>query len=600
MLLKQDLRIKILLGFVLLAVTIMVYWQTGSNEFINFDDPGYVTQNAQVKAGLSRPGLLWAFTSTTESNWHPLTWLSHMMDCQLFGMNPKGHHLVSALLHAANTALLFLFLCRMTGAKWQSAFVAALFALHPLHVESVAWVSERKDVLSTLFGFLTILAYARYVERPSLLRYLTALIAFVLGLMAKPMLVTLPFVLLLLDYWPLGRWPESSIEGRSPSPPPLKLLLEKAPFFFLAAVSSVATFLVQQKGGSVLPLAKLPLLQRIENAIVSYVRYIGKTLWPSDLAVYYPFPENLPGWQVAGSLLVLIGFLLLALWQARRRPYLIVGLLWFLGTLVPVIGLVQVGVQSMADRYTYVPLIGLFLIIGWGIPELFQGWRQRRVFLPIAAAGCLAGLTVCTWQQIGYWQNSAKLFRHAIAVTTANSLVCDKLGLAFLEQGRFDEAIDQFNAALKYQPNNALTYNNLGIAYKDKGMIDEAIENFQIATKLMPKHVEAYFNLGNAYQKKGWFDKAIANYQNAIRLRPEYAEAFNNLGNTYYMEGSVDKAIECFQITLKLNPYVADAHFNLGNIYLRKGLRNQARTEFEATLKLNPGDFEAQRLLNSL
>ena len=392
------LRRDVLVCLFLIITTFAVYWQVHNHDFINLDDDLYITENDQVQKGLSRESVVWAFTTTHAANWHPLTWLSHMVDFQLYGLNPKGHHLTNVFFHLLNTLLLFFVLQRMTGALWRSGFVAALFALHPLHVESVAWVAERKDVLSTLFWLLTIWAYTWYVERPRRTRYLLTLLTFTLGLMAKPMLVTLPFVLLLLDYWPLGRFQvgqldtalsapgQASLSTRSVWSQTLRLIWEKAPFFALAAASSIVTFLVQKGGGAVRPWERFPITIRIANGLVSYVKYMGKMIWPSDLAVFYPHPgASLPIWQAVAAGLLLLSISIAAIRLAKNHPYLAVGWLWYLGTLVPIIGFVQVGGQALADRYTYVSLIGLFIIIAWGVSDIVAKWRYQRVVFIIAA-----------------------------------------------------------------------------------------------------------------------------------------------------------------------------------------------------------------------
>jgi hypothetical protein len=451
----------------LALAVLVVFLPATRHEFVNYDDLEYVTQNGHVQAGLMWESVAWALSSTQASNWHPLTWLSHMLDCQLYGLKAGGHHLTNLLLHAVNTLLLFLVLRQMTGATWRSAFVAALFGLHPLHVESVAWVAERKDVSSTLFWMLTLWTYALYVARgegggargeggasnlrsaqhatqitrPSsgltqsaTLHYSLALVCFALGLMAKPMLVTLPFVLLLLDYWPLGRLQRSTSNAQLPMI--RRLIYEKLPFFALALASSLVTFVVQRKGGAVSSLTTLSVGARIANAAVSYARYLGKTFWPDNLSVLYPHPGHWLVWQVAGAGLLLAGGTAGALALRRRRPYLPVGWLWYVGTLVPVIGLVQVGIQSMADRYMYVPAIGVFIMLAWGLWDLTAGWRGQRVALATGGAVALACCGAVTRSQVGYWTNSETLFRRAVQVTKKNYLAYNNLGYYLSGQGR--------------------------------------------------------------------------------------------------------------------------------------------------------------------
>ena len=478
----------LLLGLALTLSTLVVYWQVQGHAFVTLDDYQYVVENPHVRHGLTPQGIVWAFTTGYASNWHPLTWLSHMLDCTLYGLNPKGHHLNSLLLHLANTLLLFWVLRRMTAALWRSAFVAALFALHPLHVESVAWVAERKDLLSTLFWMMTVGAYARYVERPGLGRYLLTLLLFAFGLMAKPMLVTLPFVLLLLDYWPLGRRHLA----------PLRLIREKLPFFALTTISSIITFSVQKSWGAVI--STLPLKDRIANALVSYVTYIGKTMWPVNLACFYPHPlDTLPRWQVGGSLLLLVGISIFVIRAGRRCPYLPVGWFWYLGTLVPVIGLVQVGAQAMADRYTYIPLIGLFLITAWTAAEV--GSKRSRLRMSLWVGMLLPFLAVGSWLQAQSWRTSVTLFEHALAVTRNNQIAHNNLGNILARQGRFKEASYHLSAAVRLNPNHATSQNNLGSLFMQQGRLQEAIAHLSKAVQIDPEMQEARFNLRIALQR---------------------------------------------------------------------------------------------------
>jgi len=453
----------LLLGLFLMILTFATFEQVRTYDFINYDDNRYITENQHVQSGLTLEGVTWAFTTTHAANWHPLTWLSHMLDCQLYGLNPSGHHLTNLVFHIASTLLLFLVLERMTGALWRSAFVAALFALHPLHVESVAWAAERKDVLSTFFWMLTMWTYVHYVERPGFNRYLLVLLSFVLGLLSKPMLVTLPFVLLLVDYWPLGRFQFGRLSGDRRSHTPkssdtgdqksivLRLIREKVPFFVLCAISSILTIFAQQKIGALGSLESYTLGSRIANASVSYVRYIEKMVWPRHLAVLYPYQQMLPIWKVLGSGLLLVGVSVLVIRAVRKHPYLGVGWFWYLGTLIPVIGLVQVGKQAMADRYTYVPLIGLFVMIAWGVPDLLAGWRFRKVVLSISTGLLLSLLMIVTNLQVKHWQNDITLFEHTLAATSNNFIIHYNLGVAFDRQGKTQEAIAHFAEALRNQ-----------------------------------------------------------------------------------------------------------------------------------------------------
>jgi len=501
------MRYAMMLCLVLGAVTAGVFLQTGDHGFINFDDPGYVTENSCVKGGLTGENVAWAFSATAMSNWHPLTWLSHMLDVELFGLAPRGHHLTNVFFHAASTLLLFFLLAQITGAPWRSLFVAALFALHPLHVESVAWVAERKDVLSGFFWFLTLLLYAGYVKRGGTARYLLALLSFAAGLMAKPMLVTLPVVLLLLDHWPLRRSPLWA------------LVKEKIPFFALSAASAVVTLIAQEQGGAMKTLDAIPLEPRAGNAVIAYVKYIGKMFWPADLAMLYPFPGSIPLWQVfCASLLLLLVSALAIVWR-RRHPYLVTGWFWFLVTLVPVIGIVQVGGQSMADRYTYIPLTGLFLACAWGVSDLLQGWRYRKAVLPVLAAMVVAASGAVAWRQVGYWRDNITLYRHTLEITDGNYLIRNNYGIALAQEGRLDEAIDRYLASLKIDPNRPATHNNLGFAYFRKGMVDHAILQFQMANALNSDYAEAHNNLGIAYGKKGWIRQAAEEISMGMKLQ---------------------------------------------------------------------------------
>jgi Flp pilus assembly protein TadD len=600
-------RRDVLVCLFLIVITIAVYWQTRNHEFVSYDDDAYVIENPQVQAGLTRQTIIWSFTTTHVANWHPLTWLSHMMDCQLYDLNPSGHHLTNVLFHLANTVLLFLLLNRSTGSSWRSGFVAALFAVHPLHVESVAWVAERKDVLCTLFWLLTMWTYIYYVEKPRLHRYLLTLLTLGLGLMAKPMLVTLPFVLLLLDYWPLGRFqagpagsndqaqvqlPLSSVKTRMPSS---RLIWEKAPFFVVSLASCVVTFLVQQKGGAVETVADFPLTIRIGNALVSYVSYMGKMIWPQNLAVFYPHPgTSLPRWQPVAAGLLLICITIGVIRAGRKRAYLTVGWLWYLGTLVPVIGLVQVGAQALADRYTYVPLIGLFIMISWFIPDLLSAWRHRGILLGGAALTLVSALMVCTWMQLQHWKNDLTLFEHALKVTANNYLAHDSLGNALAEQGKLDQAITHYNAALRINPNSLNTHNNLGVAFLEGGDIDKAITHYYAALRLKSDSAETHNNLGVAFFSMGQLNKAISHYLTAIELDPTFGKAYNNLGNVLFQQGKLDEAIIQYQRALETKTNYPEAHNNLGVALAQQGKMDEAIIQFEEALRLKPGYAQAR------
>jgi protein O-mannosyl-transferase len=509
---------------VLLAVAILLpYLQVRHFDFITLDDDMYVFRNPFVMAGLTWGGLKWAFIAQYASNWHPLTWLSHMLDAQLYGPWAGGHHLTNIVFHVANTILLFLFLNRVTRAFWRSALVAGLFALHPLHVESVAWVAERKDVLSAFFWMVTLWAYVEYAITPSVWRYLAVVLVFALGLMAKPMLVTLPFVLLLLDYWPLGRVrglaPEAGLSSVSTLQPELTkqgywyLIREKIPLFVLAVLSSLITMSAQQGSGSVMPLDIRPLSPRIANALVTYIQYVVKMFWPPPMAMFYPLAP-VPWWEAMAALIVLLTVSALFLARARRSPYLAVGWLWYLGTMVPVIGLVQVGGQAMADRYTYIPFIGLFIIVSWGIGELTAAWRCQKAILAAGAAVLLSACFWATWVQVGLWRNSETLFLHAIQVTGPNYMAYNHLGMYYANEGQDDKAIIAYKNALIAAPAYPPAYNNLGIIYANQGKFDEAIPLFKKAIQLTPSNPSYHRNMALAYLKQGKQAEAEAIMEN--------------------------------------------------------------------------------------
>ena len=592
--------LTLIISLVLIVGTLAVFSQVRNHEFINFDDNEYVTNNPQVKAGLTFRGVIWAFTTSHASNWHPLTWLSHMLDCTLYGLKAGGHHMTNLLFHIANSLLLFLVLRWMTGALWESSFVAALFALHPLHVGSVAWIAERKDVLSAFFWMLTMGAYVRYAQRPGFNKYLVVVLCFVLGLLSKPMLVTLPFVMLLLDYWPLSRFQFGQSSGdrdasthnpsdrRDQRSSVLRLVLEKAPFFALSAVSSFLTFFVQQRGGTVGPLEAIPLESRIENALTSYVQYIGKMVWPHRLAIFYPYPERLPLWQVGGAFLLLIGISVLVIRFARSHPYLVVGWLWYLGTLVPVIGLVQVGMQAMADRYTYVPLVGLFMMIAWGVPDLLKGWRHRRALLALSAGILFSALAIVTWVEVQRWQNSITLFQHTLEVTSKNSLIHYNLGVVLLRQGKNPESIAHFDESLRIDPNRADAHNNLGVALARQGRMEEAVVHYVEALRIKPDYADAHNNLGTALARQGKIQEAMIHFAEVLRIKPDQAEAYGNIGNCLVEQGRMEEAIAHYKEALRIKPSLSETHFSLGLAYLAIGNRNSALEEYNILKTVNP------------
>lgn len=508
----------ILLCLILAFIPVALYVQVIGFEFVDFDDFQYVTRNENVSAGFSLEHVAWAFSSLYASNWHPLTWLSHMLDVQLFGLKPGGHHLVNVLFHTINTVLLFLVLKRLTGKIMACAAVAALFAAHPLHVESVAFVAERKDVLSTMFWLLTMAAYVGYVRQQGLVRYLLVVACYTLGLMAKPMLVTLPFVLLLLDYWPLERLSvrEKTAAGVCRAGVGFRRLLwEKRPLLALAAASCTVTMLAQDKSGSVQP---FEFLYNSSNALLSYLLYLQKTIWPTRLAVFYPLQEHIPWWEVTASALLLTAISFVTLRAARRHPYLLVGWLWYLGSLVPVIGIVQVGKQAMADRYTYIPLIGIFIMLVFGINEASARWRYRQALLRVAAGVVFAALAAVTWFQVGYWRNGVTLFEHAVNVTTGNYLAHHNLGVALMNKGRNVEAWRQFNEALRIKPDYKTAYYNLGNLSINMGDISRAIQAYKRAIGIDPDYIAAHKRLAEAYTRSGRHDLAVEEMKSVTAL----------------------------------------------------------------------------------
>ena len=530
-------RYDLFIAFGLVAVTLAVYAQVMSHQFIILDDRRYIGENPIVRQGLTLTGIAWAFTTSYAANWHPLTWLSHMLDCQIFGLNAGGHLIVNALIHACNTLLLFLFLRRTTGAKWQSAIVAALFALHPLHVESVAWAAERKDTLSTFFGLLTLLAYARYIETPSWKRYALVAVALALGLMAKPMLVTWPFVLLLLDYWPLRRYQWRRGTGTAGFFRALvPLVREKLPLFCLAAASMVITFVAQSHGGAVRTFVQVPTSVRLANAIVSYAKYLFQTLWPSDLAVYDPFSRTgVPAWELLCAIVLLTAVTVFVFRQARERPYLLVGWLWFVGTLVPVIGLVTVGGAAMADRYHYVPSIGLFVASVFGLSDLAAAFRINRTAVGAITIAALSILTCLTAVQIGRWRNSATLFKYTESLVPDNRMIENNLGTILGDNGKYDEAAAHFEKALRTEPDflevisDADIRGNLGLLFAHEGKTTEAVEQLNEALRLNPNSAEAHTTLGVVLLRSGKAEESIPHFSIAIRLRPDWAVARENL-----------------------------------------------------------------------
>ena len=580
----------------LFLATLAGFWSVLPRTFVNYDDDVYVTANPHVQEGLSAEGIAWALTTTHGSNWHPLTWMSHMLDVQSFGLDAAAHHRTSLVLHAANAVLLFLVLLRMTGALGRSVLVAALFALHPLHVESFAWIAERKDVLSTLFWMVTLLAWLRYLERPGAGRYGVVLLAFAAGLMAKPMPVTLPFALLLLDVWPLGRLPVVSVRRTAAW---LPLIREKLPLFAMSAASCVVTVFAQRSGGALQSLEQVPFAERLANALVAYVAYLGKIVWPSSLAVYYPHHHiGLLSAAALSSAIALAAVTFAALRCAGKAPYLATGWLWYLGTLVPVIGLVQVGGQAMADRYTYVPAIGIFIAAVWGIGALVERASARaRAAAGVAAAAVLVALAVAARAQVRVWADRTALFTHALAVTSDNWLAHGDLATTLANEGRTNDAVAHLEEAIRIYPRYAEAHYNLGLDLAKLGRTDEAVTEMEAALAIRPDFAQAHNNLAAILAGEGQIDAALVHLREAIRLDPESEAARYNMGNVLRQTGRPAESIEHYEAALALKPDDVRAIDGLGLALLAVGRAREAIPHFDRELRLRPGSAEARENL---
>lgn len=624
----------ILLSLICLAlavITVAAFWSVRNAGFVNLDDGIYVFENSSVKSGLTADSLRQAFSFelTSVGHWHPLTWLSLMLDHSLFGLNPSGFHLVNLLFHVINTFLLFLVLYRMTKAIWPCAFVACLFAIHPLHVESVAWVTERKDVLSAFFWMLTLGAYSYYVEKHGWQRYCLVLLFFALGLLAKPMLVTLPFVLLLLDFWPLRRFEpmlaqdkirvdtlspasagkaqkkfrKKAAEKQTPDEKKpavsgyswalvFPLLREKIPFFILIIPSSIATYLAAQNAGAVTTVEAIPLMVRIGNAFIAYITYIGKMIWPLNLAVFYPYPRDLVLWQVLGALFLLIAVTAAVFWLMKKAPYLAMGWLWYLGILVPVIGIVQAGAQSMADRYTYISLIGIFIMMAWGIPDLLKNRPRHKEILIALSVLIILSLSVLTWKQAGYWRSSITLFEHALQITKNNYFAHGNLAHALMEEEKFEKALSHCEQSVAIAP-GALGYLCKGNAYNKLEQYQLAVENYSEAIRLKPDFAESYASRGSTYSKLGHQQSAVDDYNEAIRLKPKFAEAYLGRGTAYGKLGQDEPAMKDYDESIRLKPDFAEAYLTRGNAYVKLGRDQQAMKDYDQAIRLKPDFAEA-------
>jgi Flp pilus assembly protein TadD len=609
---------KLIVCLLLFLATLAVFWQVRNHDFINLDDEQYVTQNLSVRAGLTLKGAAWSFTTTYADFWHPLTWLSHMLDWQLFGNWAGGQHLTSLILHAANAVLLFLALLALTGAFWQSAFVAALFSLHPLHVESVVWVAERKDVLSTFFMLFSLLAYTRYVKSPGWKSGLAVFMPFLLSLMAKPTYVTLPLVLLLLDYWPLKRM-EAQARGLEPKPRQrtkqkqtqseektgpdgkailLKLIMEKTPMLMVSLLFGIVAIIVQGRSESSM-FADWPLWVRTANALISTVSYLWMTFWPAGLAPFYPHPAmavSLVKAAFAGVMIIAVSAI--AIRYARRVPYLTVGWFWYLITLAPVSGIIQVGKHSMADRYTYIPLVGIFIVLTWGAADLAKKLDLRKGILTALAGTVLAALVAATWVQVSYWQNSVMLFEHTLAVTSDNYLAHTNLGVALNRMGRGEEAASHYREAIRINPNFSSSHYNLANYYAARGDKEEAYRHYQEAIRIRPDYASAYNNLGVLLASQRRFEEAASQYDKALRIEPANAGFHYNCGIALANLGRLLEAAAQFRDALALRPNYAEAHNDLGKVLLMEGKPEEAASHFRVAVWVKPNFTEARRNLD--
>ena len=572
-------RIDLLISLALALAVFVIYLQTRTFDFLRYDDPEFVVNNLHIRSGLTPDSLRWAFETGYAANWVPLTWISFMLGIDLYGLASGWHHLTNVALHAANSVLLFLLLQRLTSVRWPSALAAALFAVHPLHVEAVAWIAERREVLSGLFWMLTIHAWLRYAKQPRLLTYVLAALAFACGLMSKPMIVTLPFALLLLDFWPLRRFQTTPLR---------RLVLEKMPLIALSAAASAITLLVQRGAGAASSLTEVPFHFRIANALVSYLAYLLQFFWPARLAVLYPYAADLPAWQPIGATAVLLAITLVAIAQRRQRPYLLMGWLWFAGILVPVIGLVQVGVQSRADRYMYIPLIGLAVIVAWGLFEV----AGRRATAVAAIACCTLG--VAAWNTTASWRDTITLFRHAVDVTDDNWAAANVLGQALLAANRVDEAVPYIQQTLRLRPGLPEAHVNLGAAFSKRGDFPAAAAQYRAALAADPRDAEAQDGLGVVLTEMKQYEEARTSLEAAAQIAPADADVRYNLGRLYGLTNRPDLAIAQFGEAVRLQPANASARFNLGTAYAARGQFAAAAEQFVEALRVDP-DYVSAR-----
>jgi tetratricopeptide (TPR) repeat protein len=609
----RSLYFDVLICLLLTTAIFIVYWQVHSHEFLNFDDTTYVSSNPIVSLGLTLKGFLWALSFSNRTYWHPVTWLSHMLDVELFGLNSGMHHIMNMCLHTLNSLLLFVFLRSVTGSSWRSAFVAALFALHPINVDSVAWLAERKNLLSSFFWMLSLIIYIYYIKRPGILRYSGLLCVYSLGLLSKPTIMTLPFVFLLLDYWPLHRFEfvqkpyhqqdvkRMGTRYQYQGSALYLLILEKVPLFILSLGSFFISSLSVKHGGMSISLKMVPLGLRMENAIVSYPVYLVKMLWPHHLTFFYPFPNYVPIWQVIGSLGIIFIISLLALKYFIRAPYLIMGWLWYLGTMVPMLGLVQGGLwPAIAERWAYLPFIGMYIILAWGIPDVFKGFRYKGVVLPASAIIILLILMTVSWRQVGYWKNVYTLNKHALDVSEKNYVAHTNLAEVLIDQDDLDGATMHCTEALKINPNYADAYNQMGVTLKKRGDLNESMKNYIKAIQIDPNNWEAYNNLGIAYIMQGQKNKGSLCLAKAIELNPENLTLYINMGNCLASQGKATEAIRIFTKAIEIKPDLVEARYSIGTILLSQGKINESIEQFRKVLAIDPSNLNARRNIASL
>ncbi|MGB5219023.1 MAG: tetratricopeptide repeat protein [Smithella sp.] len=574
---------KFIICIILTALTFAVYWQVNQFDFVNIDDNIYIIENSHIKSELNKDALLWAVTTKYGDLWNPLVWLSFMVDYQLYGLKAGGYHVTNLILHILSTLLLFWLFHRMTGAVWKSAFVAAFFALHPLHVESVAWVSERKDVLSAFFWMLTLCFYVYYTEKPAVKRYVFVLFSFVLALMSKPMVITLPLIMILLDYWPLKRF-ESHKSNLF-----LWQLKEKMPFFILSTALVLITIYSTSEQKSIMKAFSFS--SRLANAIVSYVIYLEKTFWPHNMAIFYPFPNSIPFWQVSGSFLIIILISLAFIVMAKRMPYLLVGWLWYAIAIAPVSGIIQISLTApyaMADRYHYLPSIGIGIILAWGVPFFFRNQNIRTKLFPLAVIIFIFILSLLTWKQCGYWGDSIKLWSHALKVTKNNFMAHGNLGVALLSKGKNKDALVHLNEALRLKPDHMLLYLNRGGAYAELGQYQSAFADFDKVIMIMPDYADAYNCRGVVFSKIGQYQNALKDFNTSVRLKPDNTAIYNYRGTAYAKLGQYQLAMNDFKKATNLDRDFLESYINLAALYGKLNQYHNVIKNLSEVIRLQP------------